>query len=499
MSDALRVAKNATILISAQVFNLALSFVVAIMIARAFGAGLYGEYSFADIFTTIFATFSDLGYGNLLFREVSKNKSNVDKYLNNVLSINLVTSIIVFGVMVASSRLMNHPKDTMLIVSIFGVYALITTTSGLFKIIFRSFERMEYEAFVKISTNIVRAALVVSSIYMGYGLIGVAISSLLSAVFNLSLSYAICKVKFTKVKLELDRDFIRSTKGAAISLGMLSLFTIMYTRIDTLLLSSMKGNEAVGLYNAAYDLIVYMRVIPDLFLIALFPTALGALANSKQMFYSYYNRVVRYLIAIGIPTAICICLLSEEIINLLYGTPFAESKLILQILSFSALLMFTYIALGNALISLGKEREVAISALICTCSNITLSIILIPRLGTAGAALATILGELMLLSCYCYLIRKYLNTIPLHRHAIRPVMASIPMACFALYGIHYHGILEVAIVSIVIYSLAFLFLGGLDYEDRKLILKSVGYLKPLVKGYLLEHWLRNLYIYACQK
>jgi O-antigen/teichoic acid export membrane protein len=166
-----RIAKNTAALFAAQFVVSILGLVLSIFIARNLGDVIFGKYSFALAFTALFAVFSDLGYNTLLIREVARDQSQASKYMNNVLCMRALLSLIIFALIVITINVMGYPADTKNVIYLFGIYTLVVSFSAVFKVTFRAFERMEYEAGITIFANITRVSLGLLVLFLGYGLI----------------------------------------------------------------------------------------------------------------------------------------------------------------------------------------------------------------------------------------------------------------------------------------------------------------------------------------
>ena len=131
MNTIQRIAKNTAALFAAQFVVSLLGLVLTIVIARSLGDVIFGKYSFALAFTALFAVFSDLGYNTLLIREVARDKSQAGKYLNNVLCLRALISLVIFASIVITINVMGYPADTKNVVYLFGIYTLIISLSRL--------------------------------------------------------------------------------------------------------------------------------------------------------------------------------------------------------------------------------------------------------------------------------------------------------------------------------------------------------------------------------
>ena len=472
MNTVQRIAKNTAALFAAQFVVAILGLLLSIFIARSLGPVIFGEYSFALAFTAIFAVFSDLGYNTLLIREVARDKSQASKYLNNVLCMRALLSLIIFALIVITINVMDYPADTKNVVYLFGIYTLIVSFSAVFKVTFRAFEKMEYEAGITILSSIIRVSLGLLVLFLGYGLIELAFVFLLSGAFDLLLSFLVCERRFVKPKIEFDFDFWKSTIKIALPLSMLSIFALIYVRTDTIMLSVMKGDAVVGWYNAAYNLVLGFSPIPLLFMNALFPLMSSYSVSSKDSLKIIYEKSFKYLFILGLPLAVGITLLADRFILLFYGQQFYPSIIVLQILAWNVLLAFLHSCLGFILVTLGKQNRMAVIAGCTALINVILNLFLIPSFSYVGAAIATITTEVFIIVLYLYLTSRYLYTIPIHKIIAKPICACAVMGLY-IYQFNEIGLILQVIIAIILYFGSLYLLRGFSDEDISLFKKLI--------------------------
>ena len=468
MNTVQRIAKNTTALFAAQFVVSILGLILTIFIARSLGAVIFGKYSFALAFTAIFAVFSDLGYNTLLIREVARDKSQASKYLNNVLCMRALLSFVIFALIVITINVMDYPADTKNVIYLFGIYTLIVSFSAVFKVTFRAFEKMEYEAGITIFTNIIRVSLGLLVLFLGYGLIELAWVFLFSGIFEFLISHLVCEKRFVKPKIELDFDFWKNTIKVALPLSMLSIFGLIYVRIDTIMLSMMKGDAVVGWYNAAYGLVLGFMPIPSLFLNAIFPLMSRYFVSSQDSLKVAYEKASKFLLILGLPLAVGITLLADRIILLLYGQQFYPSIIALQILAWALLLRFLFAPTGNVLVSTNKQNQMATVAGMGALLNVILNLILIPPLSYVGAAIATIITEIFILGIYFYMVSKSIHKLPLSNLIAKPLIACLVMGLF-IYFCAAMNLLLIISLSIIFYFTILYLIGGFSKDDIDLI------------------------------
>ena len=468
-----KIAKNTSALFVSQFIVSILSIILSISVARNLGDVLFGKYSFALAFVAFYAVFSNLGYNTLLIRDVARDTSQASKYLSNILSIRALLSLVIFSLIVLTINVMGYPADTKNVVYIFGIYTLLISLSDVFKVTFRAFQKMEYEASITIIFNMVRVSLGLLVLFLGYGLMVLALVFLFSGVFDFLFSFLACERKFVKSRTELDLYFLKSTIKIAVPIGMLSIFALIYARIDMIMLSVMKGDVVVGWYAAASNLTYGFKPIPHLFMSALFPLMSYYYASSKNLLKKSYEKSFKYLLILGLPLAVGISLLADKIILFFYGQQFSNSIIALQILSWDILLIFLYACSAFLLISMDKQNQMAIVAGCTALINVILNLFLIPSYSYVGAAMATISAEGFLLISYIYLNSRHLHTIPIHKMIIKPSIACGAMGLF-IYQVNGINLFLQIIIAIILYFVILYLLKGFSDEDVSLFRKLIN-------------------------
>lgn len=110
----------------------------------------------------------------------------------------------------------------------------------------------------------------------------------------------------------------------------------------------------------------------------------------------------------------------------------------------------------QTLIPLGKEDKLLISILLGAVTDIILNLLLIQKLGSSGAAFATMITEIVVLSVQCIFIRQMLAEIKVIRYCVRPLAASgtaVILSGFCAGGIR--GDMKEIIVSAAVFFLVY--------------------------------------------
>lgn len=468
MKQTQRIVKNTVVLALTEVITKLFLLILTIFIARYLGVIEYGKYSFAFAFVSLFAIIPDLGLDVLTMREVARDRTKAGKYLGNLLYIKTLLSGLTFLLIFTAINLMDYPEETKFIVYILGLYVLLTSISNIFRAIFNAFERMEYQGLTLVSEKFLIVLLGLAVLLAGYGLIELVYVFLLASIFNLLFSYLIIIKRFDRPRFEIDFTFWRYLIKNALPFGLSMFFVAIYFKIDTVMLSMMKGDAAVGWYNAAYNLVINLGFIPTALMTAMFPVMSKFFESSKESLKKSYEKSTEYILILSIPITLGIALLSDKIIPSLYGEGFTESIVALQLLIFTFFFMSANIGFGVVLGSINRQHIIAKVAGVGALLNIVLNLILIPEFSYIGASIATVVTEVLVFLLTFYYISNSFYKLNFLRITVKPVFSVLFMCAFILIFKQMNLIILILSSSVLYLSILYL-IGGLSKEDKDML------------------------------
>ena len=465
------IIKNFSALSIAQLSSLLLGLILSVYIARVLGDVDFGQFSFAIAFVSLFAIFSDLGYNTLIIREVARDKSKANAYLNNVLSLRILLCFFIYIMIILSVNFLNYPFESKNLVYVFGASVLIDSLADVFNVLFRAFEKMEYEATTAVYYSLAKISIGLLVLHLGYGLLSLGLVFIILSIFRFYRLFSICKKSFLNPKLRFDLEFWKRTLIIALPFSMTGISLLIYTRTDTVMLSYMKGDAAVGWYNAAYNLILSFKPIPQIFMNTLFPLMAGSFLTSKDMFNEICEISFKFLILLGLPLTMGIFMLSDKIIYLIYGYQFSNSIIALRILSFDIILFFIWTHLAFVLINIDRQKLWLFAAITTAFINIILNLYLIPSYSYIGSSVATIISEMLCIIILLFFIFRK-TKLSLDYNSMLKIAISTMMMMIFIYAFKELNIYLLIFISIFIYSLSAYSIGAISREEINIIRKG---------------------------
>ncbi len=463
-----RVAKNTGALIAGTIISKLCLLALFAIAARYIGVAGFGKYTFALSFTALFTILGDMGLNMLAIREVARDRFQIHRYLGNVAILKTILSLVAVGIIFLAINFLNYPSDTTKVVYIIGSGVFFLSLSQALRWCFQAFQKMEYEALVNIAEGVIMLGFGFPALYLGKGVIGLAWAYFLTYIIIFIFSFLIIIKKFAKPKFEIDFSFWKYLMKAAIPVGLATVFFTIYSNLDTVLLSLMKGDEPVGWYNAGYKLVNTIRFFPTMFFWAIFPVMSEFYKSSIESLKKVFRKSIQYLFLLILPAGVGTTILAPKIIPLFFGEGFEPAILVLQILIWVVVLISLSRVATYCLVAIDKQKITIYIFGIGLVINIILNLILIPKFSYIGAAIAIITAEFIILLLALFFIVQNLKVNPFPAQVFKVIMAALLMGLLTWFLKDFNIILVVS-SSAIFYFAILITLKGITQSDLKLI------------------------------
>ncbi|NLJ39337.1 MAG: flippase [Candidatus Atribacteria bacterium] len=471
MIEVKKIAKNTLLIFVSQILYYILTFFTVIYTARYLGADGFGILSLALSITGIFAMFIDMGLSTFMVREVSRDKSKADKYIPNVALMRLILSLLTILLIILLVNVINYAEIVKIVIYILTISVIINGISGIFSYVFQANEKMEYLSMSTLILSISMLTGTLIGVYYQFDILYFAYLYIISNGLVFIFIFLAYLWKFNLPKIKIDWNIWKPTLKEAWPFGVAAMSGLLYTYIDSILLSIFQNNTVVGWYSAAYRLMLVVLFIPNAFNTVIFPVMSPLFKTSPESLRLINERYFKYMVIIGIPLGFGTTFLAQKIILLVYGSGYTNSILSLQILIWTMVFTFIGASFVQVLQSINKQLIITKIAVICVIINVILNLILIPSYSYIGASIATVLTEIILVGYTIYATSKLgygIRDLNVNNDLSKVIIASSIMSTFILYFNDLNFYLLV-VLSILLYLVAITLLRVFDDADKLLI------------------------------
>ena len=474
MSQVKTIFKNMSWLLVSQIIASICAFIWTVLMARYLGVSNYGIFGFATSFTAILAVTVDLGINTHVIRHVATDYDSAPKYLGNAMPLKSIFSIFTMILTLIILILMKTDELTLTVTLLFAIEMIIKSFISLLNGSFQAFEEGKYQGIGSTLLHVILLIFILITIFTDFGLIGISISYILANVITFIYTYYAFKNNIAKPKFEFDFEFCKKITILSLPFAVIGLLYTIYYSIDIVMLTNMVGSYASGIYNATYKLISVLTLFYSVYTAVIFPVMSKFFNNDESMLLISFEKSIKYLMLIIIPIAIATVLYSTDIIHLIYGHKYDTASSVLSILIWTVCLLFISGATNSLLNASHKEVAVTKIYAIAAVFNIVLNFFMIPYFSYNGAAITTVLSDLLIVIIQFYIIYKlgHRPNKKLYYDLIRIILASAVLG-IALYLLHLN--MWVALpVGIIIYFATVYLLRFFDDDDKYVIKEILG-------------------------
>ena len=388
--DKVKIAKNASALVAAQVVARALGIIYVAALARYVGARGIGAISTATALNGLLVLLAAPGFTTLLVRDVAAEPGKAASYIANMLFTRGLLGIPFALSVVAAAHFAGYASETVAIIYVYLVVYLLDSLSGILAAAFQAFERMEFDAASQIVQTVVNVSLSLLAIYLRWSLFVIVFMSLIAQLCRL-LCLALLLRGRMRSGFAINLNASKQLFIASFPFGALLVLFAMKAQLGIFVLSLRQSESAVGIYSAANAIIGVVLLVPSALSSAAFPAFSRFAAHSRPDLQNFYQLCFKYLLLLGFPLGLGLILVADKVILLVYGDKFEHSVAILRILS---VFLFTMVGYSNGptLKAIGRQRFLLWTEGLAVFANGALCLWLAPIWGPIGAAVAFVIA-----------------------------------------------------------------------------------------------------------
>ncbi len=386
--------KNALILLLDSVIKILAGFILTVLIARFFGPGKFGDINYVLAVVEILQIFVLFGFDDIVLRDLGQK--NVADYI-------ILGSAIILRVLFAAIA---YVVGIILFVFFFGksflpLYLILGLQLFFYVLYILKpwFQIHSLNKYVAISSQIcfwVMAAAKVLVIVFNIENLKIYASAIALSVFCEVLCLYVFHAKYGHgvTTWKADSSYQKRLLSDSLPVVFQSFAIIIYMKTDQLMIGKMLNSEELGIYSIAVTISQVVYFLPGTLINAFYPK-IAEKARNKQPYEDDVSTLGAVLIIPFILFALCCTFIIPYFIPLIFGEAYAEAGDVIKFHSWAGV----FVALGCAnsywLVLNNLQRYSLYATIIGAVFNFALNLIFIPKFGINGAAITTVLSQMM--------------------------------------------------------------------------------------------------------
>jgi len=392
-----------------KIFILLLQFFVGVKIANYYGATLFGQYSYAISLVAFSNIFFELINSRVLKKYYTKENFNILVFNTNFFKNSI--AIILFFIPIIYKffyKIDNTLFYLLILLCLDNI--LMTATSGI-----ENFFEYKLEAKrIVISNNIVK----IISYFLQYicmilnkGIIFIAIVRCIGSLIRVIIlkyqynSSYLGKLENKSVKLDIKLIVKIIDESKYLWFSFVSF--LIYTQTDRLMINHYLGVEEVGVYTIGMQLSNILAILIGPIQNSLFPKFLELYRNDYQKYYNFYKLTNTIITQFYLIITLISIIVVKYTFKYVYSSQYDGAILIYSILAFSVFIKANGSLQTSHMTIKNITKKSFYKTLVSLILNIILNILLIPKYGINGAAIATLITQFIALFLIDFFIKEY--------------------------------------------------------------------------------------------
>ena len=389
-----RLAKNISWIFFGNIFHAVLSFLLNIYVARMLTLNDNGLITYSTSWIGLFTAIGALGFNGVISREFSKSEEKANQYIWSCIWARVLFAVAAIAFLQVIVRVTAPDEPVLHWITLCQSTTILFSSFDIFVYWYRYKNQAKITAGYRLLAFCISAAWRLIGIGVFKNLViyiaGVSAETFLFVAF-LTLFY---KRNYT-AQIRIDKGTIAYMFKVSYPFIFSSILSTIYGQADKIMLKNMIDNSAVALYNASTTLAGLVVIIPTTLIEGFRPDIMDAKNANENL----YQRRLRQLYSIVfwscVSYGIFITIFAKQIISILYG-----DKYIGAVSSLSLIVWYTsfsyFGAINNVyMVAEDKQKWVQFTTLMGALANVLMNFMLIPKWGIMGAALSSLITQIL--------------------------------------------------------------------------------------------------------
>lgn len=422
-----RLLPNFVVLLSAHVLSKSTTLVSLFLLGRYLGDAAFGRYAVALAIPVALESLGDLGMSQMLIRDGAGRPEVVRRDAFALFAAKLLLASLMVVASYVAAAVLQLPGEIVEMVLYLALAKALDSFTILSRSIFEAFERMDYEAASLILDSLVRLLLVVYALLSGFALVGIAKAITVSSAIVMVSTIAVTLHRFLRgIVWSVSPGRSVALLLAGLPLATVWLFEGLSFRIDIVVVERLMGDSAAGAFGAAARVVEPLLIVPLVMGMTTFPVISRHLFERRDTLSRLFRAGLQLSLLAALLEVVALVGLGQELVVAAFGPDFVAAGGVVRLLALALLPLVVRVMLVNVLTVLNLQRRLLVAQVVGTASNLVVALLLVPPLGVAGAVVAVILGETVIVALGWSIVRRFVEV------ELPDVMKTVGLGLLAL-------------------------------------------------------------------
>ena len=379
--------KNSLYTLISNIIIICIGFFTSWVISRTLGAELQGVYNLAILIPNLMYNFLNFGQDTSTMFFLSNKTINKSDLIDNMIPVSIFYTIIstllgtLFIFLLKDSMFTEVSNNTL-------IFALIISPLTFLNNNLTAVLKSEGEFFSVNKVQVINKIIYFLICTILFFIVDVNIVIFANIIIlSISIISLWKKIGIKSIRIKFNKEYQKKNISYGFKSYLANMITFLNYRLDTFIIKALsKSTMAVGQYGVSVTLAEQVWVFASAISSVMFPY-ITSIENDEDK--SKVTSLTFKIVMVVTFMAIIVLFFASNLIRFVYGEDYYGSIIPLKILLIGVFSLSLGKILANDIASRGKPELNALSNLMGLLVNVIFNILLIPRFGIAGAAMAT--------------------------------------------------------------------------------------------------------------
>ncbi|MDD2582056.1 MAG: flippase [Desulfuromonadaceae bacterium] len=385
-----------------RVLRMVIGVTVGAWVARYLGPTLFGELAYIIAFIAFFQVIAGLEADGFIVRDIARNHGDTAVILGTSLRLRIISGIICWLAAIALMYLFHSDDRQLCLLAVIVGAMLVFQASDTVDLWFESQSQSKRTVLAKLVSYLFSNGIRVCLLLIKAPLIAFAgVICLESAALAVALFVAYRRFP-TDGRWQADIAQAKKLLHLCWPFVATGVMITAYMRIDQIMLKEMLGEKELGIYAAALALVQAWNIIPGTLVASLAPFVARKKSRGEAEYQDALVILFRFFAIVAFVGAGLTAVVSPWIVELLYGSEFRSSAVVLSVLVF--VIVFVFQGMAQTLWVVNNNVRIAnlVATFLAALVSIIANLFLIRKFGIMGAVYSYLLAQgasVMLFPC----------------------------------------------------------------------------------------------------
>ncbi len=386
--------KNAGWLIGGKVVQMMISLVVGLLTARYLGPSNYGLINYAAAYTAFFSSFCTLGINSVLVKEFVDNRGSEGKVIGTALVLKAMASFLSAVTVVCIVSIVDAGEtETILVVGLSSL-GLIFHIFETINYLFQSHLQSKVTAIASLVAYTLTAVYKVILLITGQSVAWFAFATSVDYIC-VGIILLVVYRKYYGERLAFSFQYGKQLLSKSYHFILPSLMVAIYGQTDKIMLKQMISDAEIGYYSTALAVCSMWCFVLSAIIDSMYPSIMEAHKTDEEIFAKRNRQLYAIIFYVSVVVSLILTAFAEWVILLLYGEAYLPSVSPLRIVTWYTAFSYLGVARNAWIVCKEKQKYLKYVYFSAALANVVLNLVFIPLWGASGAAVASLVAQVL--------------------------------------------------------------------------------------------------------